>query len=42
MRSTVRKAAKFAVNVANIKTTNSQYAATKALPESAFGASPPP
>lgn len=40
--STVRKAAKFAVNVASIRTTKSQYAATRVLPDSALGASPPP
>lgn len=34
--------AKFAVKVANIKTTNSQYVATTILPLNAFGTSPPP
>lgn len=40
--STVRNAAKFAVNVASINTTKSQYAATSVRPDKAFGASPPP
>ena len=40
--STVKKAAKLAVKVANIKTTKSQYAATRTLPDRDLGASPPP
>ena len=40
--STVRKAARFAVNVASMRTTKSQYAATKTRPERDLGASPPP
>ena len=40
--STVKKAAKLAVKVANIKTTKSQYAATRTLPDKDLGASPPP
>lgn len=40
--STVKNAARFAVNVANINTTKSQYAATSVRPERALGASPPP
>ena len=42
IRSTVRKAARFAVKVASIRTTKSQYAATRTRPDSALGASPPP
>lgn len=42
IRSTVKKAARLAVNVANISTTKSQYAATIVRPDNAFGASPPP
>lgn len=42
MRSTVRNAARLAVNVANISTTNNQYAATNIRPDNALGASPPP
>lgn len=38
----MRKAARFAVKVASISTTNSQYAATSVRPDKAFGASPPP
>lgn len=40
--STVRNAARLAVNVASMRTTKSQYAATRVLLDSAFGASPPP
>ena len=40
--STVKKAARLAVNVASMRTTNNQYAATRTLPDIDLGASPPP
>ena len=40
--STVRKAARLAVKVANMRTTKSQYAATRTLELRALGVSPPP
>lgn len=40
--STVKKAAKFAVKVASINTTNNQYAATRQRADTDLGVSPPP